>query len=259
MDNVILFPGTNNPEIEPVAPAESMRTTEGYSAHQQELKDWLFALSNYDVAGRNTFLNTINERYGSPQLSEDEQEQLAREAIYDDSRSVSYQLQYSHIRSVIVSPVLSILQKADLLTISADYLYNTNIPEDGGRVILKDIQRVSKKMAKVFNKNDDLEQKKQADLTEHLESLSGLISETFPRLSRVEFYKKAATTISGESVTNIFRALGIYCAELDNPTPQEVEIAKAQDGPRLLRDRARAERELVEVAKRLSEVEEVKK
>ena len=114
-------------------------------------------------------------------------------------------------------------------------------------------------MAKVFNKNNELEQEKQDDLAEHLESLSVLISETFPRLSRVEFYKKAASIISAERVTSVFKALGIYFAELDNPTPQEVEITKAQDGPRLPRDRARAERVLTEAVSRFSELDEEQK
>jgi rubrerythrin len=128
------------------------------------------------------------------------------------------------------------------------------LPADGRRVVLRDIEMVNRKVRKVYKTNAKLEEDKYNELTGHLDSLSQLISETFPKLSRPDFYRTAASTMSGERVTNIFKALGIYLAELEKPSPLEVEIAKAIDGARKEREKQRAGKELIEAAIKYSEL-----
>jgi len=212
-----------------------LTTTEGYERHQLELGDWLY-WTNYCGYPGTTFLNETGfldealKRYGFTPNEEGRFTQWYKHGLDEKMpQNTLSAFQRVHILAVAASPVLSTYQKADLLSMSAQALKDGMVPADGGRVVLRTLKGLRKSIDKYAKKQGFYGEARHVAVIEHYDTLAALVGESVPELTRREWFKHAASAVTGQRVTNIFKAIGIMTYVADNPPPVKIEGAEGFD------------------------------
>lgn len=210
---------------------EDIHTTAGYEQHQQEVIDWLTQVSSANlgifIKGPIDTLQTFSGRYGFvPALVEDNREKLTQLAREDQER-FRVVLQKSHISMVIGSPVLGVFQKGDLLTLSAQALYNGQIPVNAGLVVKGAVKHIHRTFKRILASGPNAVSEQ---LDAHYASLMKVVEEGVPMMSRTQFLKHLASKETGQEVANPLVAFGVALAVTERPSPkQQRKIDKRQE------------------------------
>jgi len=244
MSNIKEFPGDYSPDVVYIPQGSEFEFSRGedYEIHRQEVRDLLSRFSNYDIDRKGIDqLRVFGERYGHENAFDDSYEtKVGFELKKDKSRSF-LDLTKEHIDYVIMSPQLTLFQKADLLAISAQVLYD-GIHVINGYVIVK---RELKGLRSLIRS-------KQSAL-DHLDDVEKVADETITQMTRTELLMHSATIESGTPVNNVIKAFGILLAVSEQPGPKvQARAEKRAKNKQKLR-KARAANKLAKSAIRYSE------